>query len=285
MTESGRDLRTCTVAEREVLDMVKCWPSIPATVTYHGEERWSVSTSEDYLLLREFELASGNAADALSDPRSVATRIYGQIHSLWETLEGILITWDHKFSILYGPPISRPPIFFIGLNPGGGPEESLELSWPPEFEYARADYRLARRMRELFDRLGALPVLEKATGANLLFFRTPCLEGNNGGTGWQDVPVTLRKPLEAICREKLMQLIRSMEPRTLFALGMGVFDQLAQEGATDVLAPRGRRLAARGVMDGIPLIAIMHPTGSRWSERDWEDVVAYLSESGVVAGD
>ena len=36
----------CTPQERTVLDMVKCWPEIPAIVTYDEEGGWSVSTGE-----------------------------------------------------------------------------------------------------------------------------------------------------------------------------------------------------------------------------------------------
>ena len=37
---------SCTPQERTVLDMVKCWPGIPAIVTYDEKGGWSVGTSE-----------------------------------------------------------------------------------------------------------------------------------------------------------------------------------------------------------------------------------------------
>ena len=37
--------------------------------------------------------------------------VYRQVHHLWIGLEGTLPTWQHKYSILYGPPVERPPTF------------------------------------------------------------------------------------------------------------------------------------------------------------------------------
>ena len=40
--------RTCTAAERALLDMIACWPDVPALVTIHGDGRHSVSTPEGW---------------------------------------------------------------------------------------------------------------------------------------------------------------------------------------------------------------------------------------------
>lgn len=37
---------SCTRAERDVLNMIKVWPGIPAIVTYFPDGSWNVSTSE-----------------------------------------------------------------------------------------------------------------------------------------------------------------------------------------------------------------------------------------------
>ena len=36
--------RTCTVAERALLDMIACWPGVPAIVTIEADGRYSVFT-------------------------------------------------------------------------------------------------------------------------------------------------------------------------------------------------------------------------------------------------
>lgn len=40
---------SCSRAERDVLDMVRIWPGVPATVTFHPNDNWSVGTPEAYL--------------------------------------------------------------------------------------------------------------------------------------------------------------------------------------------------------------------------------------------
>lgn len=45
MTDSHKRM-TCTAAERDLLDMIACWPGVPAVVTIHEDGRYSVSTPE-----------------------------------------------------------------------------------------------------------------------------------------------------------------------------------------------------------------------------------------------
>ena len=47
MTDSDEH-RTCTAAERDLLDMIACWPGVPAVVTIHDDGRYSVSTPEGW---------------------------------------------------------------------------------------------------------------------------------------------------------------------------------------------------------------------------------------------
>jgi hypothetical protein len=51
---------TCSRIEREVLDMVKCWPGIPAIVTYDEERGWHVSTSPHDIERRAKEVAEAS---------------------------------------------------------------------------------------------------------------------------------------------------------------------------------------------------------------------------------
>ena len=58
MTEMNRQTSTCTAEEAEVLSMVKCWPGIPAVVTYSPEEGWSVGTRIEDIDMHKRTLAT-----------------------------------------------------------------------------------------------------------------------------------------------------------------------------------------------------------------------------------
>jgi hypothetical protein len=62
------------------------------------------------------------------------------------------------FEILYGPPLHRPDVLFLGYQPGGGAsslEEARESyplpdRWPDASVYLTAKWHLARRLRSMF---------------------------------------------------------------------------------------------------------------------------------------
>lgn len=54
-----RDSCVCSPEERTVLDMVRCWPGIPAIVTYDPERGWSVGTSESDVQSRLCAMGTG----------------------------------------------------------------------------------------------------------------------------------------------------------------------------------------------------------------------------------
>src|SRR5437879_729374 len=65
---------------------------------------------------------------------------------------------DFGFKILNSPPIFKPEVLFIGLQPGGGEADQkveeankTHLQWPDQCELATRDWRIARKLRELFD--------------------------------------------------------------------------------------------------------------------------------------
>lgn len=50
---------TCSREEREVLNMVRHWPGIPAIVTYYPDGRWSVSTAQEDIDRRDSLVRDG----------------------------------------------------------------------------------------------------------------------------------------------------------------------------------------------------------------------------------
>lgn len=49
----------CSGQERAVLDMVKCWPGVPAQVTLEADGTWSVATLPQHRPKRERDTAGG----------------------------------------------------------------------------------------------------------------------------------------------------------------------------------------------------------------------------------
>jgi len=204
--------------------------------------------------------------------------VYRRTYLLWKGLEGQLRTWPLKYGILYGPPIFRAPMFFMGANPGGGEEAPLRTTWPQTFEYAHEDYALARVLQDLFRRANRLGTLQASTGANLLFFRSKKLASLPEGNGWGNNPPEIRSMLEAFCRTETEKLIELLDPRMLFILGKTVFDRFVPQPHSQVLAPYGRWIAGKGMVNGRVAIGIMHPSGSFWSRAEKEAVVRYLQD-------
>ena len=209
----------------------------------------------------------------------VCADVYRQVHFLWLALEDTLPTWDHKYSILYGPPVERPPMFVIGLNPGGNADQEVETSWPEVFWYAEdSSARMPRQLQALFESAGHNDAFQRSTGANINFFRTPQIAKNAAGTGWKNVPLQLRRLLERYCRLQLEKLVAAMDPQLLFLMGWETLDQLVPgKDYLDKLVLRGRWLAVESRLDGRPVIAVKHPTGGYgWSSDDRAAIGAWL---------
>lgn len=45
-------VHACTAEERHVLNMVRCWPEVPAIVIYGSDGTWSVSTASEHVAAR-----------------------------------------------------------------------------------------------------------------------------------------------------------------------------------------------------------------------------------------
>lgn len=204
--------------------------------------------------------------------------IYRRTYETWAGLEGALATWPLKYGILYGPPVYRAPLFFMGANPGGWEEAPLRTTWPETFEYAdeKETYPLARFLRDVFRRADRLEALQASTGANLLFFRSSKLGWDPRGTGWGNNPPEIRSKLESFCRNETGKLIELLEPQMLFIMGKSVFDRFIPKPHSEVLAPCGRWVAAKGRVNGLAAMGVMHPTGCWWREAEKAALADYL---------
>lgn len=128
-----------------------------------------------------------------------------------------------KYSILYGPYSEKPPILFIGINPGGDPDEKYDcIDELEKFEYLTAEYTLAKRTRELFKNMKLYYLFEKSVKTNMFFFRTKD-EGSlyNIFDDKEDQKAFYDKSYGWISR-----LIEMIKPNNIICESMGVFTEL-----------------------------------------------------------
>jgi hypothetical protein len=88
--------------------------------------------------------------------------------------------------------------------------------------------------------------------------------------------LAVRKQLEKFCNHEVEGLIRLLQPNLVLALGLSVFDDIADVGSRGVQGVKGRRVAAIGVANGAKAVGIIHPTGAQVSNADWAIVAKEL---------
>jgi hypothetical protein len=206
--------------------------------------------------------------------------LYDRTRALWITLKGKYPTWCCRFSILYGPPMFSPDLLILGSNPGFDPSDLYDeeiLTWPTDNEYTTQSWRLAKKLRSIFAEAGLEDLLKRSLGTNRLFFKSKNLNHHESGLGWADNPPNIQKQLGAYCANELEKLIRLLEPRVVFALGLSVFDDVADAVSCEIKGVKGRRVAAIGRVDGSKMLGIIHPTGARVSNEDWSIVAKTLA--------
>lgn len=178
------------------------------------------------------------------------------------------------FRVLYGPPVHRPPIFFIGFQPGGGAnradadQQAAEMEgWPETFDYVKADWLLARRAREVWGG----NVLSRCCGANLVFLRA------KSKADWKRyVSADLRRSCEQFGREKLQLLIDAMQPETLIVIGTRTLSELSDAEIVLKGAKRDRPLVRRGTAFGREARAVIHLSGAQISTDDRASIKSYF---------
>ena len=168
---------------------------------------------------------------------------------------------DHGFRILYGPPTVNAPILFLAYQPGGDrshhrPEE--HKCWPQECDYATQPWLLARRMQQIW----SLPALERSTGLNVVFFRSPRMHI------WNDVPRPLRKDLEQFSYPRAEQIVRELKPNILVVIGLSTFPG-TNKWSIKLQNEKGRVLIRRDELWGIPAYAVIHLCAPRSAEWTW----------------
>jgi hypothetical protein len=223
-----------------------------------------------------------------SELQAFTLAMYARAKAKWEEVRGILpITGECGFSILGSPPVYRPNLMIIGINPSVGPADPMPnvAEAPPEQTDSRdATWAFASTLRKIFEKAGQLETLHRATLANFLFFKARSIEKRGQPLCWADnfePGSPLRKELEEFCLQEILDYIRLARPRMIMVSGLGTFDAKATNCNT-VLSTmhdgKNRRLLDVGTIAGVAAFAIPHHTGSipPIQEKDWDRVADWI---------
>ncbi len=179
------------------------------------------------------------------------------------------------YRILYGPPFEEPEILFVGDQPGGGEtaaSESARLghleSWPSECDFANAEWRLAKRMREIW----SPEFLATCVAMNANFFRAP------SSAAWSQVRSESRQALEMLSLRWCERIAEAIRPRQVIIIGFRTFRRLT--AGTPVVIGRRGPLAFSGQLWSAPTTGIMHLSGARISAADRRSLATHLNPDG-----
>ena len=162
------------------------------------------------------------------------------------------------FKVLYGPPLYRPPIFFIGYQPGGAAPEAYSDRWPPACQYATENWALAVKMRQLFGR----DLLERCCGVNAIFIRSPSMRDYR-----RDYSRQVRAEVASFCLDRVASLVRAIEPQKLVVIGHGTLRLFGRTEA-GLNSAAGRVLTRTGFVAGRPAVSVLHLTGAHIASQD-----------------
>lgn len=184
------------------------------------------------------------------------------------------------YSVFYSPVTMNPDLMIFGLQPGGGPESfsrDLAKTLPSKHNYISEDYPLAKKMKQLFERIDMQHILEHSVKTNLNFFRARSI------AEWREFDRSLRLSVANFCDQKVSEMISSLKPKRILCEGISTYEaikRIASEDYTEevrVENDKGKTIFIRCVADGILTMGIPHPTGSRGlSGEDWEKVQVEL---------
>ncbi|VVB61529.1 Uncharacterised protein [uncultured archaeon] len=198
-------------------------------------------------------------------------------------VERVYTRWKDKyaescksgFKVFYSPVRQNPQIMIIGYNPGGlensfmSYKEKLErgdFSVPIKHEYLIKDYRLAKKMRNFFDKKEQL--LEESIKINLIFFRSKNIRE------WKKIEKSKRIEIEGFCFDLVKEIIMQSKPKMILIEGISTYKKLRKilgfEGSSVVTNGSQRCYVTEWM--GIKLFAMPHPTGSRIKQHDWEEI-------------
>ena len=192
--------------------------------------------------------------------------------------------WKYGFKIFYSPVFTNPTVAIIGFQPGGNESnyiseskskfESDDFSLPERNEFFETEYKFSKRIRDLFNFNGGFALLEKSLVVPLVFFRAPSALIWN-----KDIDKNIRLEMEYLCILKMKEILEKTKPRKILILGLDTYSRFQKQfgfpNNEEIICERGingSRMVIRSIISNYSVLAIIHPTGSRISNIDWNSI-------------
>jgi hypothetical protein len=182
--------------------------------------------------------------------------------------------WEYGVKMFSSPVRESADILILGYQPGGGVDafdyyhdtyEEGNFSLPDKHRYLTADWKLARKMRDLFGENTEL--LADSVKSNIIYFRAPDI------ATWERLEEKRRNEIEQFCFGYVQELVEQVNPSVILAEGISTWDELRSLLSinTGTQIKRGNhRLVCVSETDDPKVIGIMHPSGAHISREDWE---------------
>ena len=179
------------------------------------------------------------------------------------------------YTVLFGPPLIDAKAFFVGFQPGGGPEHGEDEQpaerkpmWPDPTSYAVQDWKLARVMQSIF----GVDFLRQCTGANRQFFRAA------SDVVYAKWPLDLRVQTQEFSASRLARILDVLLPKKVVFIGKRAFFSLVPDATTIAQDAKDRFLVGHGSYRGFSSIGCIHLTGARIATEDRVSIEQHLRQ-------
>lgn len=192
-------------------------------------------------------------------------------------------SWKSGFKVFYGPVRKNPELLILSFNPGGTEKSFMDdfnrftkgdFSLPKINSYILRDYPMAKKMKNLFEENELY--LKHSVAFPILFFRS-----KNVQLWKSSLSNKKRKRMEQFCYSLVKEIFREIQPKKILVIGFATYNRMKKHLFgnldDDILYGRNnRKLSYSSHLDGKPLLCILHPTGNRISNEDWEKIKLYF---------
>jgi hypothetical protein len=207
------------------------------------------------------------------DTQAWGAALLQEVELKWQGLRKIEAAFEAGYVVFYSPVKLDPELMIIGFNPGGDASDFDPISAariPIEHEYIVKEYRIAKRMRSLFEEIGKRDVLERSSKLNLLFFRS------SNAKAWKRIDLKVRRDAEQFCSDKIKKIVDTLRPRRVLAEGIETYSCLRRTLGFDSdetkVTSQGRAIVISSRQGDLQLMGMIHPTGARINRSEWATI-------------
>jgi hypothetical protein len=199
------------------------------------------------------------------------SQLYQETAGFYAGIQSQLVSvrHDYKYRLLYGPAFARPPILWIGFQPGGCKHNRRDLVLPVSgvCDFAVAPRTLAKRMRWTFP----VKLLARCVAVNAIFIRSPNITRYK-----RTLSPALRGSIFSFCRARIEGLIWRLDPRLVVVYGLATLDLFDKAPGSVRPGKNGKDLIRCGKIGDRRVLGVRHLSGCRLSKSDRNLITSYI---------